>query len=76
MSVETQKHVKRRGWSILKWTWRIIYLSAIGGTVYAGYGIYQNKRPADQVQPDPSKKTLVVLGMITATVVLYQTEVQ
>lgn len=63
MSPETQRVVKRRSWRVLKWTWRLTYLSAIGGFVYLGYQIYENRTPADQEDPDPSKKTLVVLGM-------------
>ncbi|KAK3680100.1 NADH:ubiquinone oxidoreductase [Recurvomyces mirabilis] len=62
ISPETQRVVKRRSWRFLRWTWRLTYLSVIGGLVYTGYGIYQNRTPAEQVDPDPSKKTLVVLG--------------
>ena len=69
VSPETQRKVKRRSWSFLKWTWRLTYLSAIGGLAYVGYGIYQNRTPAEQVDPDPSKKTLVVLGMRTRSLV-------
>ena len=57
---------KRRTWAFLRWTWRLTYLSAIGGFVYVGYGIYVNRNPADQHDPDPKKKTLVVLGMTSA----------
>ncbi|KAK3905572.1 hypothetical protein C8A05DRAFT_41481 [Staphylotrichum tortipilum] len=46
----------------LRWTWRLGYLSAIAGLVYMGYGVYQDRHPEDQVEPDPTKKTLVVLG--------------
>ena len=46
----------------LRWTWRITYLS-LGATVaYAIYSIYEDSHPVEQFQPDPSKKTLVVLG--------------
>ena len=53
---------KRRSRGFLRWTWRLTYLSALGGLVYAGYGIYQGKHPPEQEAPDPKKKTLVVLG--------------
>ena len=60
--VVTEK-TKKRSWGFLRWTWRLTYLSAIGGAAYMGWGIYQSKHPADQQEPDPNKKTLVVLGM-------------
>lgn len=46
----------------LRWTWRLGYLSAIAGLVYMGYGVYQDRHPEPQVEPDPTKKTLVILG--------------
>jgi NADH:ubiquinone reductase (non-electrogenic) len=45
-----------------RWLLRLTYLGVIGGVVYTGYGIYQNRHPIEQQAPDPSKKTLVVLG--------------
>ncbi len=53
---------KRRGRSVLRWTWRLTYLSAIGGLVYMGYGIYLLRTPQEQLEPDPTKKNLVILG--------------
>lgn len=38
------------------------YLSAIGGVGYLGYVIYLLRNPNEQFNPDPSKKTLVILG--------------
>ena len=55
--------VKRRRTSLLRWTWRLTYLSAIGGLVYMGYGIYLLRTPLEQLEPDPTKKNLVILGM-------------
>jgi NADH:ubiquinone reductase (non-electrogenic) len=52
----------KKSFRFLRWTWRISYLSAIAGAVYVGYGIWEMRHPDDQPQPDPSKKTLVVLG--------------
>lgn len=52
----------KKRFRLLRWTWRLTYLSAIGGLGYVAYGIYEMRNPADQPPPDPSKKTLVVLG--------------
>lgn len=60
---ETVAKAKHGGFGILRWTWRLTYLSALGGIAYLGYGIYIMRHPADQPNPDPSKKTLVILGM-------------
>ena len=54
--------MKKKGWRFLRWTWRLTYLSAIAGFAWMCYGIYVNRTPADQAEPDPNKKTLVVLG--------------
>lgn len=54
---------KKSGFRVLRWAWRATYLSAIAGLGYTGYAIYQNRTPGDQAEPDPSKKTLVILGM-------------
>lgn len=48
--------------TFLKWTWRITYVSVLGGVAYGFYGLHVLKHPNDQEAPDPSKKTLVVLG--------------
>ncbi|KAL2156254.1 hypothetical protein VTH82DRAFT_999 [Thermothelomyces myriococcoides] len=53
---------KKRRFRKLRWAWRFAYLSAIAGIVYIGYGVYQDRHPEPQVPPDPSKKTLVILG--------------
>lgn len=58
----TKPAPKKRSWSLLRWSWRLTYLSALGGLGWIGYGIYVNRNPMDQDEPDPSKKTLVVLG--------------
>lgn len=54
---------KRRGRGFFRWTWRLSYVSAIGGLGWLGYSIWQLRTPREQVDPDPSKKTLVILGM-------------
>lgn len=48
--------------SFFRWTWRLTYLSAIGGLGYLIYTIYMLRTPSEQYAPDPSKKTLVILG--------------
>lgn len=60
---QTKAAVKKRGFRTLKWLWRLTYLSTLGGLAYVGLGIYQGRNPEDQQDPDPTKKTLVVLGM-------------
>ena len=47
---------------VLRWAWRLTYLSTIGMLGFTAYGIYVNRNPIEQQEPDPSKKTLVVLG--------------
>ena len=67
-STETPKidvKTKKKGFRLLRWTWRATYLSAIAGVAWVGYGIWDMRHPDDQAQPDPTKKTLVVLGGCT-----------
>lgn len=52
----------RRGLRVLKWVWRATYVSVLGALAFVGYEIYTLQYPADQAEPDPNKKTLVVLG--------------
>jgi hypothetical protein len=61
---EAPKAKRKRGAfrSFLVWTWRLTYLSSAAAFVYVGYGVYQLRNPADQLEPDASKKSLVVLG--------------
>lgn len=53
---------KKKKAGFLRWAWRLTYVSAIGMLGFSAYGIYLNRNPVDQQEPDPSKKTLVVLG--------------
>lgn len=46
----------------LRWAWRLTYLSLIGGLGYTGYSIYKERHPDPQIDPDPLRKTLVILG--------------
>jgi NADH:ubiquinone reductase (non-electrogenic) len=52
----------RRRFRWFRWLWRLTYLSAIAGTGYLAYGVYELRNPDEQVEPDPSKKNLVILG--------------
>jgi NADH:ubiquinone reductase (non-electrogenic) len=63
---------KSWGWvgTSVKWTWRLTYLSVLGGLAYIAYDVYDDRHPADQVAPDPSKKTLVVLGKLALPPIL------
>ena len=47
----------------LRWLWRVVYLGAIGGVGYVGYTIYLLRTPSEQLEADPTKKTLVILGI-------------
>lgn len=57
---------KRRIRTTFRWLWRLTYLSAIGGIVYMGYQIYQLRTPEEQIEADPDKKTLVILGIYSS----------
>ncbi|KAK5938336.1 NADH:ubiquinone oxidoreductase [Knufia obscura] len=52
----------KKRWGFLRTLWRITYISLLGGAGYMAYTIYDLKHPNEQFEPDPSKKTLVVLG--------------
>lgn len=54
---------KKSNWGFFKTAWRITYMSTLGGIAYCGYSIYNTRHPPMvQAKPDPSKKTLVILG--------------
>lgn len=48
-----------------RWAWRLTYLSALGLVGYTAYDIYVDRHPDEQFNPDPNKKTLVILGEST-----------
>lgn len=52
----------RRSRATLRWLWRAVYLGAIGSVGYLGYTIYLLRTPSEQLEADPTKKTLVILG--------------
>ncbi|KAI9049014.1 hypothetical protein LZ554_006863 [Drepanopeziza brunnea f. sp. 'monogermtubi'] len=53
---------KKRRFPFFKTLWRLTYISAIVGTAYMAYGVYELRHPDDQFEPDPTKKNLVILG--------------
>jgi NADH:ubiquinone reductase (non-electrogenic) len=54
---------KPRRFRFFTYLWRLTYLSAIGGTAYLAYGVYDLRHPDEQFEPDPTKKNLVILGL-------------
>jgi NADH:ubiquinone reductase (non-electrogenic) len=58
----TEAPAPKKRFRVLRWTWRLTWLSALAGLGYMGYGIWEMRNPGEQPQPDPSKKTLVILG--------------
>lgn len=52
----------RRIRTTLKWLWRATYLSLFAGVGAVIYDGYLDRHPEEQFDPDPQKKTLVVLG--------------
>ena len=63
----TQKPPKRK-FGFLRFLWRTTWVSGLLGLGYLSYSIYETRNPIEQVEPDPSKKTLVILGMSGITV--------
>ncbi|KAF5093929.1 hypothetical protein D0Z00_003777 [Geotrichum galactomycetum] len=53
---------KKKWFPFWKTLWRLTYGSLIVGTAITSYSIYATRHPVDQPNPDPSKKTLVILG--------------
>ncbi|KAI9815868.1 MAG: NADH:ubiquinone oxidoreductase [Phylliscum demangeonii] len=47
---------------VLRWIWRVTYMSALAGIGVLAYQIYTLRYPIDQVDPDPARKTLLILG--------------
>ncbi|EXJ84007.1 NADH dehydrogenase [Capronia epimyces CBS 606.96] len=42
--------------------WRVTYLSVLAAVGYTTYTVWEGNNPPEQFEPDPSKKTLVILG--------------
>lgn len=52
----------KKRFRFLRWTFRLTLVTGLGLTGYLAYGIYIQRHPEEQIQPDPNKKTLVILG--------------
>lgn len=61
---ETKAAIKKGGAGVIRWTWRLTKLAFFAGFGWLAYSVYTIRHPAEQLEPDPSKKTLVVLGML------------
>lgn len=53
---------KKKKFKFVRYLWTATWYSAIAGVAYLGYSIYETRHPHEQYEPDPSKKTLVILG--------------
>ncbi|KAH8653549.1 hypothetical protein BX600DRAFT_386292 [Xylariales sp. PMI_506] len=53
---------KKSKFRVFKWVWRLTYLSVLGSVGYIIFDGYSARHPEDQFNPDPTKKTLVILG--------------
>ena len=53
---------RRSRFGAIRWAWRLTYVSALAGLGFVGYQVYALRYPIEQDEPDPSKKTLVILG--------------
>lgn len=62
-ATETIAKPPKRRFRFLRFLWRTTYLTTLAGAGYLAYTIYETRYPTEQVEPDPSKKTLVILGM-------------
>lgn len=54
----------KRRFRIFRWLWRLTYLSTLGFAGWVAYQIWYLRNPSEQFEPDPKKKTLVVLGAL------------
>ncbi|PGH06754.1 NADH dehydrogenase [Blastomyces parvus] len=58
----SQQPKPKRRFRIFRWMYRLTLLSLLAGASALGYSVYLLRNPDEQIQPDPSKKTLVILG--------------
>jgi NADH:ubiquinone reductase (non-electrogenic) len=61
VELSPQPKPKKR-FRFFRFLWRVTYLSSAAFFGWIGYSIWQLRNPAEQFEPDPNKKTLVVLG--------------
>lgn len=53
----------KKRFRFFKWLWRLTWLSGVGLTGVLAYSFYTLRHPLEQDEPDPAKKTLVILGV-------------
>lgn len=58
----SKEQPKKKRFYFWKSLWRLTYGSALIATAMTAYSIYNTRHPGEQPKPDPSKKTLVLLG--------------
>lgn len=61
----------KKRFRVLRWAWRLTWLTSLGLTGALAYSIYDLRHPEEQFEPDPSKKTLVILGMLRSLFILF-----
>ena len=61
-STSSSDQPKSKRFPFWKTLWRLSYGTVIAATALTAYSIYETRHPANQLSPDPSKKTLVILG--------------
>lgn len=54
--------IPKKRFKFLRYMWKAAWYSGIAGVAFLGYSIYESRHPQEQYEPDPSKKTLVILG--------------
>ena len=54
----------KKRFRFFRWMFRLTLLGAVGGVAALAYPIYLQRFPVDQIEPDPEKKTLVILGTL------------
>ena len=54
----------KKRFRFFRWMWRLSLLAGIGLTADVAHNIYTLRHPAEQFEPDPTKKTLVILGKL------------
>lgn len=70
VSVDLGPTPKKERAGFFRWTWRLTKLAALGGAGYLTWNIWDMRHPPDQIDADPTKKTLVILGIDGASKVL------
>jgi len=55
----------KKRFRILKNAWRLTWGLTFLGAGWLAYSIYETRFPQEQIEPDPAKKTLVILGMFS-----------